>query len=160
MGITVERKKNRNTGLNQLPDAQIAAGWFKGVAHTDDGIDVAQIAAIQEFGTRDGRIPPRPFMRTAEANNRQKWSAEVRQGMKDIAAKKTTAANFFNNLGLAVQGDIQAEIVALTEPALAKSTVKARARRYKTKSRQGNVSNKPLIDTGLMLGAVAYKVQE
>lgn len=137
-------------GIENLKDAKLMVGWFEDTKYTD-GTHVADVAEWQEYGGEefDVMYPPRPFMRPAEEKNLQKWINIVE---KQLEQGKTTK-QAFNVLGDVVKGDIQKEIIAVMSPALAERTLKARRKR-------GNKSEKPLVDTGVMLHSVGKKVED
>ena len=68
-----------NAHLKELDGKQARAGWFENAKY-ENGVSVAQVAMWQEFGT--GKIPPRPFMRVAVAENTKKWRELMASGHK------------------------------------------------------------------------------
>ena len=157
MGLTVTRKKKRKLDFSKLKAAELKVGWFEGVRYTEEGVSVVEVAYIQEHGTKDGRIPPRPFMRpTVDAHGKQ-WRAHAREAVKNASSGRPIT-HALEEIGLHAQGAIQQAIASGNFKELKASTIAARARRYTTKSKQGNVSAKPLVDTGIMISSVSYKV--
>ncbi|EMH6309298.1 TPA: hypothetical protein O4G03_002378, partial [Proteus mirabilis] len=67
-----------------------------------------------------------------------------------------TLDNGLTQIGATVAGDVKLAIKAVTTPALEESTVKARARRHS----KGKATDKPLVDTGQMLQAVSFVVED
>lgn len=67
------------TGLKELGNNSIIAGVLKESGNADNGMTLAEIALINEFGTtKAGRnhkvtIPSRPFMRQAADKNEKEW---------------------------------------------------------------------------------------
>ncbi|KGE80137.1 hypothetical protein [Agrobacterium pusense] len=106
---------------------------------------VIERAVWQEFGTRRG-IPERPFMRNAMRANQSKYRNALKASAAKILRGEASLPIVMAKLGIAAQGDIQAEITSLMTPPLAPSTI----------AKKG--SSKPLIDTGEMRGAVTFKV--
>lgn len=139
--------------LHDLGNADLRAGWFESAKY-EDGTPVAYVATIQEYGY--GPIPPRPFMRTAVATKQGEWGALSRRLAKQLAAggMDTTAA--LGLLGEMVVGDIKDAISAVTTPPLKESTIDARKRRHS----RGIASEKPLVDSGTMIGTVSYEVDK
>lgn len=124
-----------------LAEKTLKVGFFES-ARYDTGIPVAQVAQFQEFGTR--KIPPRPFMRGAIHENKDKWV--------DFLASQTKS---FNDLDLAlgrtgelVRNDIIKSIDNFTEPPNAIRTILAKK------------SSHPLINTGFMKSSVTYEIRE
>lgn len=138
---------------------QVKVGFPAGEADND----VIQRAIWQEFGTQGGAsgggwggpVPERPFMRNAlrdgQGSNKAMMKTEARRiivkAMKgqDVAVAKRLA---LRRLGVKVQGDIQASIISLQSPPNSPTTIALKG------------SSNPLIDSGEMLGAVTFKVEE
>ena len=119
-------------------------GFFETATYADD-TPVASVAAVQEYGSADGRIPERPYFRQAVAR--------LENIVPRVLASAMTA-NGFNlrrrdaeRVGEVAVSEIQQSIVNLREPPNAPSTI----------ARKG--STNPLIDEGVMLGSVAYEVR-
>lgn len=121
---------------------RVSVGFLRDATYPD-GTSVATIASIQEFG--DGKIPPRPFFRLMVAEKSGSWPEAIRLNLKatDYDAHKT-----LDRMGQGVKSQLQDSIKTLTDPPLAPSTVK----------RKG--FDKPLIDTGVMLNSVDYRVED
>lgn len=128
-----------------LEGKKVRAGWFESAEYTKTGKSVASVAATHEYGTQ--KIPPRPFMRPTIASKKSYWgavlSSEVRRGNKKP----------LEVVALVVEGDIRDTIIAVNEPPLKRSTIKARERR-------GNSNTSPLTDTGRMLATLVGVVSE
>ena len=134
--------------LRELESKEIRVGFFE-TAKYPDGTPIAYVAAIQEFGY--GPIPPRPFMRPAELQNKNKWQAGIAQGVKAALNGNVTIVHALEQVGMVAAGDVRKAIKAVTSPPLAESTIRARQSRKKGKKA---ASVKPLVDTGQMLQAV------
>jgi len=48
----------------------------------DDGMTVGEVAALQEFGSRDGHIPARPFLRSTLM-----WNRGIQRELKGVLAQ-------------------------------------------------------------------------
>ena len=146
--------------LRELERKEIRVGFFE-TAHYPNGTPVAYVAAIQEFGY--GPIPPRPFMRPAQAQNQQKWLAALASGAKLAFVGKIEVSALMDQVGKVAAGDVRKAIKAVTTPALQESTVNARLSRLSARSRKKanpTTIRKPLVDTGDMLAAVTSAVVE
>lgn len=144
--------------LQQLERKEIRVGFFD-TAHYPDGTPVAYVATIQEFGY--GPIPPRPFMRPAQAQNKEKWLSALAQGAKLSFVGKVNILAVFEQVGMVAAGDVRKAIRAVSAPALADATVDTRKRRLTAKSaKKANTKtiSKPLVDTGLMIQSVTSAV--
>lgn len=124
----------------------LKVGFLEGSMHSVKGekgepIPNAQIAAWQEFGT--SRIPARPFFRNAIAEKSERWAKVLG---KAVVATEYDIKTALEMTGEVIQSDIQQSITETNSPPLAPSTVKKKG------------FDKPLIDTGEMQRAVAYRV--
>lgn len=135
--------------LAELSKKRSAVGFFD-TATYPDGTPVASVAAIQEFGA--GKIPPRSFMRSTVAEQKEAWKATLAQGAKRVLEDKLTVEQMLDALGQSAAGQIKEKIASIMAPGLAGSTIAARLRR-------NNTSTKPLVDTGYMLDSVDSKVE-
>lgn len=88
-------------------------------------------------------IPPRPFFRKMIWAQSKGWGALVSASLKD---KNYDLDAAMAATGEIIKGQLQNSIRQLTDPALKKSTVRAKG------------SEKPLIETGHMLNTVDYEV--
>lgn len=136
----------------ELAALALKVGWFQGSKYPD-GTPVAYVAAIQEFGYAEGNIPPRPFFRPTIEAQQSNWRGLVERGVKGIPSGRRTANQVLEGLGLQAAGDVRAAIAQVTSPPLAESTKANRRSR-------GNSSEKPLVDTRVMLPTLTHQVEK
>ncbi len=127
-------------------DAHARVGVFGG-SGAEDGFTMVELAAVHEFGSKDGHTPERSFIRR---------TFQIKQDrLAKMIAKLTTAllANRVNwQTALKILGDFGATEVKNTirdgqvEPPLAASTIAAKG------------SSKPLVDTGQLIGSITWQV--
>lgn len=91
-------------------------------------------------------IPPRPFIRNAWNDNKQKYKRYIVVGMGKIIAGKMTAMKLLNQLGTMCVADIRNSAIRLSKPRNARLTVE----------RKGSAN--PLVDTGELERKVTYKI--
>lgn len=130
---------------------------------------VIERAYFNEFGARGsgkgfstprgggfgGPIPERPFMRSAMRDNEAKYLAGMTKAARrmllstaaggDLASEMRTT---LRQLGIMAQGDIQESITSWSSPPNSETTIRLKG------------SSNPLIDSGEMRQAVAYRVEE
>lgn len=114
------------------------------VAHGNEGLTTADVAAVNEFGMG---VPARPFMRLTfeqRAGDLQKLGRGLEQRV--LQGSMTVEAALLV-MGAAAVGYIRATIDAGVEPSNASSTVKQKG------------SSKPLINTGQLKGSVTSEVR-
>jgi hypothetical protein len=133
-------------------------GYFPSAVYPD-GTPVAYVATIQEYGSAEQGIPPRPTMRPTVAKQQKEWKAVASVGAKAMIDGRATGDQVLEAIGLKAAGDIRKAISLIQSPPLQESTVSARLRQRSDKKTVGNL-RKPLVDTGLMISSVQNTVEE
>lgn len=128
-------------------------------------LTVAEIAAVHEFGTVDGRIPSRSFVRSTFDEQREALAADARKLVIAVVLDgRMTADRALNILGLKLASMIRAKITmgAGVPPPNAPSTRRRKLAKggwnRKGKAQTRGQGPRPLVDTGRMLGAIAWAV--
>jgi hypothetical protein len=107
--------------------------------------DIADIGFWNEFGTDDGHVPERSFLRSTLDENRTKYA-----GLMATAAKKVlrgaSIRNAYGLVGRRIVFDVQRRISSRIDPPNAPSTI----------ARKG--STVPLVDSGALRSAVDFEV--
>ena len=152
--MTVKRIKHLDLSkiLDDLKKKEIQVGFFE-TSHYPDGTQVAQVAAVNEFGMG---VPARPFMRPAIAMNRAKWANQISSGVNAVIRGAIDLDSALEQVGMIGAGDVKDAIRAVTSPALDPITIRWRRTR---KNQNRTQSVKPLIDTSLMLNSVQSAVK-
>jgi phage gpG-like protein len=164
-----------NARLEPLKKKVIQAGILGG--QYEDGTNIAYVGAIQEYGAPAAGIPARPFMRTTSESKRKEWTKLMGEGIAAVAAGQITADQLMEQLGSLMAADIQKTISEIQEPALSPITVMLRgmrnhdpdlkvtgktvgeaAQRVKNGDDNYGASTKPLVDIGILLKSISYKV--
>lgn len=152
--------------LKNLDGKVTKVGWFEKSKY-ENGIQVAAVAAIQEFGLLSRNIPPRPFMRPTIINKKQEWKKIAELGAKSVINGNKNISDIMEALGLKAASDIRKTISSIWSPALAEKTILARLSRSSklskikgrlTEKSIGNIT-KPLIDTGVMFATLTNMVE-
>ena len=138
---------------------EIAVGFFASSKYPN-GIPVAAVAAWNEFGTRDGRVPERPFFRNAIKGAAKDIMPVLVENIdpKTMHLDLTTA----NKVGLAMVGRVQRSITVLRNPPNAPVTIQGGWIKTKTGKAlfiKAKGSSNPLIDTGHMRKSVTHRVR-
>ncbi len=171
-----------NLRLKELSSKQGKVGWFSSAKY-GDGTQVAYVAAIQEFGSPERSIPPRPFMRPAVAENEKKWKDLAGQQAREILAGNLSADDAMLGLTSAAESAVYKKIVSIDSPALSQITLGLRKLKTKPEYKSGEkkitgatvgevaallkagkldvsgVSTKPLNDSGYMLSTLTSVVE-
>lgn len=150
-GMGSLQAKLKNISKSYASNKQVRAGFLEGATYPDgnpdgnpDGTPVALVAAVHEFGAPAKGIPVRPFMRTAIAQNKGKWSEQLARGIE--ATGNVEGALGF--VGVEMASDIRNSIRDEEFTALKPATV----------NRKGFAT--PLIDTAHMVNSVDHDVTE
>ena len=131
--------------LEKLAKLEVQVGFQAGEKTYEDGTDLVDVAAYNEYGSSD--TPARPFMKQSFENHEgelQKACDRVNQTLN----KGGTAEAGLKELGVFVKGLVQDEIVDGGFEANAPSTIKKKG------------SEQPLIDTGTMRQSVNYVIKK
>lgn len=110
-----------------------------------EGTSLALIAASNEFGTQDGHIPERPWMRGWFDANKTRIEKVAANLVKKVIDRKITGQKAIKLLGEWATGQMKKSITALRTPPNAASTIRKKG------------SSNPLIDTGYMRSSVTHK---
>lgn len=113
-----------------------------------DNFSMVDLALVHEFGSKDGRIPQRSFMRStcdAKRNEHIKLS-DILQSK--IIEGKLNLRQALGQLGEVVEKDMVQTINHGIAPNLKTATVKRK-----------KGSSKPLIDTGRLKGSIKHEIR-
>lgn len=151
-------------------------GWFESAVYPD-GTPVAYVAAINELGSPANNIPSRSFMRSTAMEQDQEWRKVAAIVSARVLEGKMSPQQAMEALCQQAEGDIRDKIDSITAPPLSKITLGARLYRKQGKKVTGatigeiarklqegtldvsGVSDKPLIDSTLMITALTSKVE-
>lgn len=111
------------------------------------GLNVAEYAIVNEFGSEKVGIPERSFLRSTVDANRLKSRKRLRSLFNLITLGKMTVEKALGLFGVEIVGKVKKTITNLRSPPNAPSTV-ARKR-----------SSNPLIDSGTMRNRIKSKVR-
>lgn len=122
----------------------VEVGFFE-EGPAGEGLTIVEIATVNEFGTEDGHVPERPFMRGTIDAHGARYTKEL-AGAVAHALDGADLESELETIGLGAVGDVQTTITELRDPPNAPSTI----------ARKG--SDNPLIDTGRMRASVRHRV--
>lgn len=118
-----------------------------GIHDESQGMTIAAIAYINEYGTRDGRIPPRPAHSNAFDDNKASLDNLINRLTKGVSEGKLTAQKAAEILGQTHEDNVKQSITNLRTPENAPYTIAQKG------------SSNPLIDTGQTRNSVRYVVE-
>lgn len=131
--------------LEKLVKLEVQVGFQRGEAAHEDGTDLVDIAAYNEYGTSD--TPARPFMRQSFENHEDELQKACDRVNQTLSTGGTAEAAL-KQLGAYAKGLVQQEIVDGGFEPNKPSTIKKKG------------SERPLIDTGTMRQSVNFVIKE
>ncbi|MFC0227409.1 hypothetical protein [Serratia aquatilis] len=127
---------------------RVLVGIPSGAGVYEDGVPIAVIAAVQEFGSADGRIPERSFLRVPLRRNQDNIKKAFRVLSARVVRDEITAFQMLDQIGARAAGYCKEAIETGIPPANAPSTIK----------RKGSAT--PLIDRGILKEAITHIVED
>lgn len=147
-GSKIQREIDKLTKISRQPQ-QVKVGIPAGGLNYPDGTSLVMVAAVNEFGSFDGRIPERSYLRSTVVNKRDVFRAFWRADKaKEILTVEEDANTVLDLLGQLAQAEVQKTIVDIREPPNAPETIE----------RKG--SSNPLVDEGLLRQSIRYEVDK
>ena len=133
----------------EIKDKRVRVGVLSDAAHGDgETITLAELAAVHEFGTKDGRIPERSFLRSTFDDKREEMVRAGEKLMGAVLDGKMDVDRALGLLGAKLASDVKAKITSSIPPPDKPATV----------ARKG--SSTTLIDTGRLRGAVTWALDD
>lgn len=126
----------------------VYVGIPKGAGQYEDGAPLAVIGAVQEFGSADGHIPERSFLRVPLWSNQQLFAKIFTMGLPQVIEGEITLRQLMEQAGARAASVSQEAISEGIAPPNAPSTV----------ARKG--SSTPLVDTGRLRQSITYVVED
>ena len=114
----------------------------------EDGFSMVDLAMVHEYGSKDGHIPQRSFIRSACDARRKEHIRLLKKLEKKVFFNRLSKKQALSQFGEVVSKDIVQTFNSGLEPKLDPKTI----RRKK--------SSKPLIDTGRLKGSITHEVRE
>lgn len=130
----------------------LAVGLPKGSLPYPDGTSVIMVGFWNEFGSADGEVPERAWLRTGAHKNRDKWVETARRIVKASVKSGKNPINAFALLGHQMEGDIKNSISPDGQWAPNQGSY--------GKWKQAHGYTKPLIVSGHMRASVRYVISE
>lgn len=113
-------------------------------------LTLGEVAVVNEFGTENGRIPERSFIRWTHDEYRQQMIRMIDDLRHEVMARRMTTKRALGLVGAEMQRLIKKRIVDIKTPPNAPSTIVA-------KTRAGRVGDNPLINTGQLLSRILWE---
>ncbi len=127
--------------------SKIKVGLPKDASPYPDGTSVIMVGLVNEFGSSDGMIPERSFLRSGIIKNKDDFNKFWKDKFaKEILTAKIKPEKALKFLGELAQTKIQQQIVEVKSPANASATTSLKG------------SSNPLIDTGHMRQSIRWEL--
>lgn len=148
--INTQKVKFALKGLEQrmAQDGLVLVGVPEGAGAYEDGLTIATIAAVNNFGSADGKIPPRPFLAPAIEKGAPQYRRLAEVMLPKVLSGEMEMRAMLELMGQLAEGHVKQEITDLRTPPNAKSTIAAKG------------SDNPLIDTGNLRQSIRYVIAE
>jgi len=178
--IPGESGKLLESALKKLQDKICKVGWiekskYPSTKYQKNPAFVAEVVVSNEFGNPSKNVPARPFMRPTIVREENAWKKIGSDGAKKLLKNQLKLEDILDAIGAKSSADIKKTISQIWSPSLKLSTIRNRISKYSEspdlaqstrKSRKEKLKKfvpaglyKPLIDTGLMLATLTYKVE-
>lgn len=134
----------------EISKAQVAIG-VHGTAsphETDDGelTSAALVATVNEFGSDDGHVPERSFLRSTFDEQLPALKIIRNRVIENVVLGKMSPATGLGLIGAHLAGKVQEKISSGVPPENAPSTIRAKG------------SSRTLVDTGQLRQSITYEV--
>lgn len=129
-------------------ETRVLAGVPEGAGTYEDGLSLATIAAVNNFGSADGRIPARPVLEPAITKGAPQYQRLAEVMIPKVLSGEMTMTTLLEQMGQLAEGHIKQEITDIDSPPNAPSTI----------AKKG--SDSPLIDTGAFRQSIRYVIAE
>jgi hypothetical protein len=143
-----EKLKKLKERLKGIKKAYVSIGVHEDAGEYEGGLEVFQVALWNEFGTET--IPARSFFRSTLAEHEadiNHWRADL---LKEVIEGKITVQKALSTIGFRVRELIKNKINSNVPPENAPSTV--------AKKKAEGVAPRTLVETGLLLRSIEFKV--
>ncbi|MEX2901317.1 hypothetical protein AB3967_08305 [Pseudomonas rhodesiae] len=127
---------------------RVLVGVPKGAGTYEDGLTIATVAAVNNFGSADGLIPERPFLAPAITKGAPQYQRLAEVMIPKILSGEMTIQTLLEQMGNLAEGHVKQEITDIRTPPNAASTIVAKG------------SDNPLIDTGALRQSIRYVIDD
>lgn len=126
----------------------------------DDGFSMVDLAMVHEYGSKDGHIPERSFIRSTCDAKRKEHIRLLRVLSKKVLDGRLTKKQALLQFGEMVKSDMVQAINNGIKPDLAESTKKAKIRSLKKQRKKlSGIGFKPLIESGDLKGHITHEIR-
>lgn len=140
----------KKLGDDDFPALFVGIRSDKGAEPVDgEGLTLAGLAAVHEYGDDESGIPERSFLRSTSDEHAGEYGDAIGEAVKAGLDRKGDVKKGLGRLGAKVVGDVQQKIADRIQPALKPETVAKKVAGRDT----------PLIDTGRLRQSIDFEVK-
>lgn len=141
--------------VTALSSKSLVVGVLQDAGKAEDGeTDLVDVAVWNEYGTRDGHIPARPFLSIATDENKVKWQKLAEGAATSVIDRKMPVDQALEIIGNQMAGDVQ---MVIGDKSKLKPNKPATIR---AKSKNGKIGDSPLIDTGRLRQSIHFDIRK
>ena len=129
-------------------DQRVLVGVPEGAGSYEDGLTIATIAAVNNFGSADGRIPKREFLQPAIEEGAPVYRRLAEVMLPKVLSGEMEMRTLLEQLGDLAEGHVKLKIDEIRTPPNARSTI----------AKKG--SDNPLIDEGTLRQSIRYVIDD
>lgn len=127
---------------------KVLVGVPKGSGSYEDGLTYATVLAVNNFGSADGLIPPRPVLQPAVEKGAPQYQRLAELMIPKVLSGQMEMRMLLDQMGELAEGHVKQEMTDLRTPKNADSTI----------ARKG--SDNPLIEDGHLRQSIRYVVDD
>lgn len=151
--ISIIGKQQVEEALRRLAErlegeTRVLVGVPEGSGTYDDGLTIATVAAVNNFGSADGHIPARPFLRPAVEQGAPEYQRLAEVMIPRVLSGEMAMRTLLEQMGNLAEGHIKQYITDLRVPKNADSTIANKG------------SDNPLIHDGHLRQSIRYVIAE
>lgn len=129
-------------------EQRVLVGVPEGSGSYEDGLTIATVAAVNNFGSADGRIPARQFLQPAIEDGAPMYRRLAEVMLPRVLSGEMEMRTLLEQMGNLAEGHVKQKI----------TDGPFRDNAESTKARKG--SDKPLIDTGALRQSIRYVIDD
>lgn len=129
-------------------EQRVLVGVPEGAGSYEDGLTIATVAAVNNFGSADGRIPARPFLQPAIEEGAPMYRRLAEVMLPRVLSGEMEIRTLLEQMGNLAEGHVKQYITDLRVPKNADSTIANKG------------SDNPLIHDGHLRQSIRYVIDD
>jgi hypothetical protein len=137
-----------DSGFHKPPERESKSKNGRKSRKTPEEVTLVQIGTVNEFGSENGKIPERSFLRSTIKKEKLKYKKIFAKIANQLIDEPDNFKILLGKIGVIAQGDVQKTIRDLSEPPNAPMTIAIKG------------ADNPLVDTGQLGSAITYVIDK